>query len=139
MKCKLLGFASAVAFAVTICALSASAAPPKAAMCAVQQAVACGAYEACERALPAAVNLPALMRFDVDAGIIESRRENGDVRTSKIASSSAEKEALVLQGIDGGHPWSMRVNIKQGQFTLAVLREDEAFIGFGVCSAKILK
>jgi hypothetical protein len=139
MKCKLLGFHSLAAVAVTICALSASAAEPKEAICAVQQAVACGPGEACELALPAAVNLPALMRFDVDAGIIESRRENGDVRTSKIASSSAEKEALVLQGIDGGHPWAMRVNTKNGGFTLTVLREGEAIVGFGVCSAKILK
>jgi hypothetical protein len=139
MKFKLVGYQSAVAVAVTICALSASAATPNEAICTVQQAVACGSFEACERALPAAVNLPALMRFDVDARTIESRRENGDVRTSKIASSSTDDEALVLQGVDGGHPWAMRVNTKNGGFTLTVLREDEGFIGFGVCSANILK
>ncbi len=139
MKFKLLGYPSAVAVAVTICALSASAEAPKQALCAVQQAVACGAFEACERALPAAVNLPALMRFDVDAGTIESRHENGTIRTSKITSSSTEGEALLLQGVDGGHPWAMRVNTKNGGFTLTVLREDEGFLGFGVCSAKILE
>ena len=102
MKFKLFGYQGAVAVAVTICALSASAEAPTAAICAVQQAVACGAFETCERALPAAVNLPALMRVDVDAGVIESRNENGDIRTSKIASSSTEGEALLLQGVDGG-------------------------------------
>jgi len=139
MKCKLLGYQGSVAVAVTICAMSASAAAPKEAVCALQQAVACGSFEECERALPAAFNLPALMRFDVEAGTIESRSENGDVRTSKIASSSAEKGSLVLQGIDGGHPWAMRVDAVNGRFTLTVLREEESFSGFGVCSAKILK
>jgi hypothetical protein len=121
-----------------ICAPSASAAAPKESICAVQQAVACGAFEACERALPGAVNLPGLMRIDLNAGIIESRHENGEVRTSKIASS-AEGQALVLQGVDAGHPWSTRVDTKNGQFTLSVLRDDEGFIAYGVCSAKILK
>jgi hypothetical protein len=138
MKCKPLGYPGAVALAVTICASAASAEAPKEAVCAVQQAVACGQYEVCERALPAAVNLPALMRYDLGKGIIESRRDDGETRTSKIASSSDEKEALILQGVDGEHPWAMRLNTKNGRFTLTVLREDEAFIGFGVCSSKIL-
>ena len=139
MKYRLLGYQTAVAAAVTFCALSASAETPKQAICAVQQAVACGSFEACERALPAGVNLPALMRFDVGAGIIESRHENGDIRTSKVTSSSTEGEALVLQGVDHGHPWAMRVNTKSGEFTLTVLREGEGILGFGVCSAKILE
>ena len=52
------------------------------------------------RALPAGVNLTALMRFDVDAGIIESRLENGDVRSSKIASSSTDGEAFAQRSGD---------------------------------------
>ena len=138
MKFKRLGYPGAVALAVTLCALSASAEGPEGAICAVQQAVACGAFESCERALPAAVNLPALMRFDVGAGLIESRHESGAIRTSKISSSSTEGDALVLHGVDGGHPWAMRVNTKDGEFTLSVLREGEGFLGFGVCSAKML-
>jgi hypothetical protein len=105
----------------------------------VQQAVACASLSPCERALPAAVNLPALMRFEVDAGVIESRLERGDVRTSKIANSSTHGDALVLQGNDGSHPWAVRINTKTGRFTLTIAREDESFVGFGVCSAKILE
>ncbi len=139
MKRQFLGYASAAAVAVAIGALPASADVPKQAICAVQQAVACGAFETCERALPAGVNLPALMRFDLDAGTIESRHENGAIRTSKIASSSTEKGALLLQGVDASHPWAMRVNTTSGAFTLTVLHETEGFLGFGVCSGKILQ
>ena len=134
MRGKLLGITGAVALWAPI----ASAEAPKQAICAMQQAVVCGSVEVCERVLPAAVNLPALMRFDVAAGVIESRRENGDVRTSKIAASSDESDALVLNGIDDGHPWAMRVDVESGNFTLTVLRAEEGFLGFGVCSAKIL-
>jgi hypothetical protein len=139
MKWKLVGYASAVAVAAMIGSVSASAETPNDAVCAVQQAVVCGAFEACERALPAGVNLPALMRFNVDTGIIESRHENGEIRKSKISSSSTEGKALLLHGVDAGHPWAIRVNTENGAFTLTVLREDEGFLGFGVCSAKILE
>jgi len=139
MKIWSYAFQSAAAVAATACALSASAQTPKEAICAVQQAVVCGSVTPCERALPAAANLPALMRLEVEKGVIESRHENGEVRTSKIASSSTHEDGLVLQGNDDGHPWAARVNTESGQFTLSVVRDDEGYIGFGVCSAKILK
>lgn len=138
MTLRIFGRQIVAAATAMISAMSVSVAAPKEAVCAMQQAVACGSFEACERALPAAMNLPALMRFNVDKGMIESRLENGDVRTSKIASSSTDKDTLVLQGVDGGHPWAVRVNTQNGRFTLTVLREGEGFLGFGVCSAKIL-
>jgi hypothetical protein len=127
-----------VAVAIIGWGLSASAQTPDKALCAVQQAVSCGAYDACERSLPAAVNLPALMRIDVEAAVVESRQENGTIRSSKIATTSIEGDARVLYGVDGGHPWTMRINLENGAFTLTVLREEQGFIGFGVCSAKIL-
>lgn len=130
---------AAMTIAASLWALPASAQAPDAAICSLQQAIACTPLEPCERALPAAVNLPALLRFDVSDGVIESRREDGAVRTSKIDSSSDHSDALVLQGNDDGHPWAMRIDRKDGSFTLNVLRGDEAFVGFGVCSAKMLK
>jgi hypothetical protein len=129
----------AASLAAAILALPASAETPNDGICVMQQAVACGAFEACERALPAAVNLPALMRFDVAKGWIESRSQSGAIRTSKIASSSVEGGALLLQGVDGAHPWALRVNTTNGEFTLSILRELEGYLGFGVCSAKILE
>ena len=139
MNFRSLAVRNGVAIAATAFALSASAQPPSKAICAVQQAVVCASVNACERSLPAGANLPALLRFDIDAGTIESRRDDGEFRTSKIASSSTHEDALVLQGSDDGHPWAMRINTKSGLFTLSILREDEGFVGFGVCSAKILQ
>ena len=139
MNFKLLCCQSAVVAATALSAVPAAAEAPNKALCTVQQAVACGAFEACERMLPGAVNLPALMLFDVDAGTIESRHEDGAIRTSKIASSSSDGEALSLQGTDEGHPWAIRVNTENGSFTLTVLREGEGFLGFGVCSSRILE
>ena len=130
---------SAAVVAVATLALTASAETPNEGICVMQQAVACGAFDACERALPAGVNLPALMRFDVGKGLIESRNQAGEIRTSKIASSSVDGDALLLQGVDGAHPWAMRVNTTNGEFTLSILRELEGYLGFGVCSAKILE
>ena len=139
MRPKLLACTGAAVVAAATLALSASAETPDEGICVMQQAVACGAFEACERALPAGVNLPALMRFDVAKGLIESRHQDGAIRTSKISSSSVEGGALLLQGVDGAHPWALRVNTTNGEFTLSILRELEGYLGFGVCSAKILE
>ena len=138
MKDRFSIFTVACMLAAFLCATSALAEEPSEAICALQQAAACGEVEVCERALPAAVNLPALMKFDVKDGVVESRFDNGELRSSKISSSSRAEGALILQGIDGSHPWAMRVDATTGEFTLSVLREGEAFVGFGVCSSKIL-
>jgi hypothetical protein len=139
MAFRFLALQTAVTITAAFCALSASAETPHEAVCTLQQTVVCDATVPCERTLPAAVNLPALLRFDTKAGIIESKLDSGAVRTSKIAHSSTHKARLVLEGNDDGHPWAMQIDTKSGRFTLTVLRDGDGFLGFGVCSADILK
>jgi hypothetical protein len=138
MSSKIQACRGTATVAVALGALTATAATPDEAVCALQQAVACASVTPCERMLPAAVNLPVLLRFELGAGVIESRTQSGETRTSKIAKSATHEDALVLQGEDNGHPWAMRISTENGQFTLTVLRPDEGFVGFGVCSSKIL-
>jgi len=118
---------------------SAQATVPEAAICAVQQVVTCHQYETCERALPSAVNLPVLMKIDRSAGVIVSRRESGEERVSKIGTESGDDVVHILQGAEDGKPWSIRVKLETGAFTLTSADSDVGYVAFGLCSSTLLK
>jgi hypothetical protein len=127
------------AMLVLFSGLSAQAAAPEAAICAVQQVITCHQYEKCERALPGAVNLPVLMKIDRSAGVIVSRGESGEERTSMIGTESGDDTVHILQGAEDGRPWSMRVTLETGAFTLTSADSDAGYVAFGLCSSTLLK
>lgn len=131
------GVLASAAGLVTISASSVEAAPERA-VCAVQQAIACAPYEACERNLPGAVNLPVLLKIDRPANVVISRREDGGERTSKIGGEAGNEAMHMLSGIDDGNPWSIRVDLTTGHFTLTSAQAEVGYIAFGICSSKIL-
>jgi len=139
-RMKIFGFSILSGAAALLClgpgeALAAAA---EKAICAVEQTIACAPFEKCERSLPSAVNLPVLLKIDRAAGVILSRTQTGVERSSKIGSESGDDAHHVMQGVEGGEPWSMRVDLKTGRFTLANVQPDAGYVAFGVCSAKIL-
>ena len=128
------------AFAVfALGGLSAQAEAPEAAICAVQQVITCPQFEACERALPSSVNMPVLMKIDRLTGVIVSRRESGEERTSKIGTESGDDAVHILQGTEEGRTWSMRVKLETGAFTLTSADADVGYVAFGSCSSTLLK
>jgi hypothetical protein len=109
------------------------------AICAVEQTIACTPFEECQRNLPGAVNLPVLMRVDPAAGVIVSRTETGEERRSEIAATTESGDDILLNGIDEGNLWSLRVSTLTGRFTLAVLQGEESILAYGVCSRSLLQ
>ena len=116
----------------------AQAAAAQKAICAVEQTVVCEPFKSCERVLPGAVNLPVLLKIDRSAGVILSRRESGEERSSKIGAEAGDDDFHVLQGIDAGSPWNIRVDLKSGRFVLTSAQPDAGFVAFGLCSSTLL-
>lgn len=83
--------------------------------------------------------MPALVKLDHSNGVIISRMAAGDKRTSEIGGGEDLEDGYALFGVDNGAPWSLRVNAETGRFSFASPQADEGFIGFGVCSSKILQ
>lgn len=104
------------------------------AICAIQQIIACPAFEPCERGLPDAVNLPALIKVDLDAGVLLSHTKTGGDRTSPIALTELFDEGYAVSGVDTDVSWSLRVAEATGRFTFASAHEGEGYIGFGICA-----
>lgn len=113
-------------------------AAPDQAICAVQQAIACSPTEICDRSLPAAVNLPVLLRVDLEDGVVVSRQQSGAERTSQIGVQSGDDAHHIVQGMDEGTAWSMVIDLETGQFTIASAHADVGYTAFGVCSASLL-
>lgn len=113
-------------------------AAPETAICAVEQAIACPPFAPCERNLPSAVNLPSLLKIDRPGGSVTSRLNTGEERESKIEGEWGDDAVHVLHGIDQSKPWSMRVNLTTGRFTLTSAQEDVGYVAFGTCSSRLL-
>ncbi len=109
------------------------------AICAVEQVTACPAFEPCERTLPGAVDLPALIKIDRTAKVVVSQHGNGEMRTSPIGFEAESDDALILQGMEDGLAWSMRVSLETERFAFVAAREDIGFTAFGVCSSSLLE
>jgi hypothetical protein len=119
-------------------ALAAQADTPEQAICAVEQAVACPAFEPCERTLPGAVNMPSLIKIDRPGGVVLSTSESGETRSSPIGSEVVGEGVHILHGDEDGHPWSLRIDLGSGRFTLVTARDDLGFVAFGVCTTALI-
>jgi len=105
-------------------------------ICAVEQIIACEAFQPCERSLPGAVNMPALIKIDHTNGVVLARTASGGDRTSKIATTEDLDVGYVITGVDDGNGWSFRVADDNGRFTFASAHNGVAFSGFGVCASE---
>ena len=114
-------------------------AAPETAICAVEQAIACPPFAPCERNLPSAVNLPSLFRIDRPDGLVTSRLNHGEQRKSKISGEWGDDAVHVLHGIDEGKPWSIRVDLATGRFTLTSAQEEVGYVAFGTCSSRLIE
>jgi len=137
MKSRVFFNKSTVAPAAVACALAlgtAAYAQPSDAICAVEQIIACEAFQPCERSLPGGVNMPTLIKLDHSNGVIVSRTIADGDRTSKIAMTEELEVGYVMSGVDDGNGWSFRIADENGRFTFASAHDGIAYIGFGVCA-----
>ncbi len=107
------------------------------AFCAVEQAIACAPYQACERNLPGAFNIPALIKLDAEKSRMTSIGQNGAELTSAISSIVETDADIVLSGADAGQPWAASISKKTGRMSATVIQEADTFILFGECSWRI--
>ena len=89
--------------------------------------------------MPRAVNLPVLLKIDRSVGVILSRRESGEERSSKIDGESGDDTVHVLHGIDAWNAWTIRIDLETGRFILTSAQSEVGYVAFGLCSSKLLK
>jgi len=103
-------------------------------ICAVTETALCRANEKCIEGSVEVVDLPALLRLDLEKKTIASTRLSGEQRTSTINAVNKSEHNLILQGVQEGSGWSMTIDRKNGQMSVSSSLDSEGYIAFGVCT-----
>ena len=82
-----------------------------------------------------AVNLPVFIKFDPGNKVLESARQGGKRRTSKIEYFASTDDTIVLLGDDVNEGWSATVDKSTGSLTATVSEQGMGYIIFGSCLA----
>jgi hypothetical protein len=118
---------------LTIPAQAADIDGSKPVFCAFSRAVECDQRVGCDQVLPEEVLLPTFIKIDFQKKIV-SMPEADSTRTTPIMSFVRADGKLILQGHEV-RAWSLIINEKTAQMTLAVASEEDGFILFGSCMA----
>ena len=128
-----LNMIAAVMLSTTSAGLAASEQGGSSMLCAVTSTVSCDPRGDCIVGPANAVNLPVFMNFDLEKKVVESARQGGDRRTSKIVSISNRGDVLVLLGDEGTNGWSATINSSTGSLTGSIATDGIGYLIFGSC------
>ena len=103
-------------------------------ICAISKTALCRENTGCTEGSVEIVNLPLLLRLNLEKKTIASTRLSGEQRASTIMTVSTSKNNLILQGVQDGSGWSMTVDKKNGQMSVSSSLDGEGYIAFGVCT-----
>jgi len=135
MKCKQLVVAGSLVLAARGVAAEAALDTSKPLVCGATHVVECAAMGECTRGTPEAFNLPVLLRIDIANKVAESARAGGEKRLSAIATVTEAEGVTVLQGVDGAHAWSSRIDRSTGGMTVVLAADGLGFVVFGTCAS----
>ena len=103
-------------------------------ICAATEATQCQETETCVQGPATVFNLPVFFRINFQDKIVESIREGGERRTSRISKVEKNGDAIILQGADETTAWIATIQASSGRMTVATVREGQAFVVFGSCT-----
>ena len=103
-------------------------------ICAISKTALCRENAGCTEGSVEIVNLPLLLRLNLEKKTIASTRLSGEQHSSTILSVNTSKNNLILQGVQDGSGWSMTVDKKNGQMSVSSSLDGEGYIAFGVCT-----
>jgi hypothetical protein len=135
MKCKQLLVAGSLLLAAHGAAAEAALDTSKPLVCGATHVVECTALGECARGAPEAFNLPVLLRIDIPNKVVGSARAGGEKRKSAIASVTEADGVTALQGVDGAHAWSSRIDRSTGGMTVVLAGDGLGYLVFGTCAS----
>ncbi len=102
-------------------------------LCAATSTAVCEQHKDCVQGPPEAVNLPVFWRVDPANKTVQSKRQDGEQRSSSVATMATDESTLVLQGFEKGLGWSVSINRASGKMILTGGR-DAGYVVFGNCT-----
>jgi hypothetical protein len=103
-------------------------------ICATNETFDCSPDSDCIKDTPEAVNLPRFIWLDFAKKQARTKRASGEERTAEIRDVNVGDTMINLQGVQGGHGWSIAITKDTGAMSAAISGDQLGFVVFGVCT-----
>jgi len=100
-------------------------------LCALTEVIECDRLGECAERLPETIGLPDFVVIDLDAMELRSAGD-GQVRTTKIGTSSVMEDKTILSGIEN-RGWSAVLSNGNTRLSATISDEQVGFVVFGAC------
>jgi len=102
-------------------------------LCALNQAIECGAETGCVNRSVESVNLPPFVHVDLEKKQISAFGNSETQQTTVIEKVAPFAGKVILQGAEKGRGWSIDMAKDSGKFTAAIADDRAGFVIFGTC------
>ena len=104
-------------------------------LCAVIDAIECGADGNCVMGSAESENLPQFVEISFKDKVVKATKGSDIKRVSKIKQVDHNAGSLIMQGSEDGRGWNIVINEKTGKLSATVAGDRVGFIVFGACTA----
>jgi len=102
-------------------------------VCSSNETFDCASARECIADSPEAINIPRLIRLDLNAKKAFTKRLSGEENVAPISAQQVMNGRLILQGAQNGFGWSMAISEGTGAMSLAIAGDGAGVVVFGTC------
>lgn len=102
-------------------------------VCSSNETFDCASTRECIADSPEAINIPRLIRLDLNAKKAFTKRLSGEENVAPIGAQQMLNGKLILQGVQNGYGWSMAISEGTGSMSLAIAGDGAGVVVFGTC------
>jgi hypothetical protein len=103
-------------------------------LCAVIEVFDCQGAGDCQRGTADSVNLPQFLKIDINAKTLSTTEAGEGKKVTPIKNFERVEGHLILQGVEGGRPWSLVIATETGKVSATVSDDQVGFVVFGACT-----
>ena len=103
-------------------------------ICALIEVMDCEAGADCQRGAPESVNLPQFLKLNFTEKTLSTTEAAQRQQSTPIKSIEQFDSRMILQGVEGGRPWSLIIAKETGKMSATVADDQVGFVIFGACT-----
>lgn len=103
-------------------------------LCAVIEVFDCQGAGDCRRGTADSVNLPQFLKIDFKEKTLSTTEAGEGKKITPIKNFERVEGNMILQGVEGGRPWSLVIATETGKVSATVSDDQVGFVVFGACT-----
>jgi hypothetical protein len=103
-------------------------------ICALIEVMDCESGADCQRGAPESVNLPQFLKLNFTEKTLSTTEAAQRQQSTPIKNIEQYDSRMILQGVEGGRPWSLIIAKETGKMSATVADDQVGFVIFGACT-----